>query len=1011
MNTARIGLLGVLLTTSLAAAQGVILPNPSFEDGTDRPAGWTLVGKPGAWLSEGAAEGKRAIAVTGDGAGDSYWRSEPIGLMPATVYRLTFRARSMDMQGGTPVTGPMFCNRDLGQIAQEWRTYESIFTTGDVVNSGQAMLRFGQWQVRGTILFDSIALRQAMPVYARRGEMALGEGERITGNDYAFEAPFSNESRNHSRALAGYTCTFNTDRWVLSAGTQVVYRHEVAGRQQASGQVRVSVNWYASGELAVEASADGKSWQSLGVMGKQAEQVFEIPAGMLPAERIWVRLEARPSRSGGDASLQVGGYGYKAVLAGQPLTFIGATRFLAVGATDKRLAVTIEDLGEALPGGKNILVAKVNNTSGQRIRAEPTVTVQREGAKATTKAPAVLEPGEMFLEMPYEIAGAGVSTIQYSLGAGIAFQAEASVRVAELYGTGYGQLLPGSGAQADLWWASSGWKISRTRPAPRAAGEAVMIRAAANEAEAAQVVIRPKRPMRNFTAKAESLAGPNGAVIGAGNVEILRARYVMVARPTDGTGAVASWPDPLPALSRPIDLDAEANQPLWVRVSVPKDARPGTYVGKIRLSAMGYSGEVAVKVEVYGFALPDRMTCQTAFGFSPGEVWRYQKLDKEADRRAVLEKYLASFSAHHISPYDPAPLDRIRVTWPDRKTLVPAVDFTAWDAAMKRAMEQYHFNSFMVDIPGMGGGSFHARVEPELLGYREGQAEYRTAFRNYCKAMESHLLEKGWLNEAYVYWFDEPDPKDYEFVMNGFRKLKEAAPGLKGMLTEQVEPGLVGGPTIWCPITPEYKHEAAEERRKAGERFWWYVCTGPKAPYCTLFLDHPATELRVWLWQTWQRQITGILVWQTNYWTSETAYTDPKRPQNPYEDPMSWTSGYGMPKGTKNPWGNGDGRFIYPPEAAADARSAEPVLDGPVESIRWEMLRDGIEDYEYLCILRGLLEQKGGKLTAEQRAASAALLEVPKEITKDMTTFTTDPGPIEARRDAVAKAIEQLSRL
>jgi hypothetical protein len=230
------------------------------------------------------------------------------------------------------------------------------------------------------------------------------------------------------------------------------------------------------------------------------------------------------------------------------------------------------------------------------------------------------------------------------------------------------------------------------------------------------------------------------------------------------------------------------------------------------------------------------------------------------------------------------------------------------------------------------------------------------------------------------------------------------------MLTEQVEPNLVGGPTLWCPVTPNYDHQRAEERRKHGEKFWWYVCCGPKAPYCTLFIDHPATELRVWLWQTWQRKIDGILVWQTNYWTSAAAYPDPNCPQNPYEDPMGWVSGYDAAKGARRPWGNGDGRFIYPPEAAADGRQKETVLDGPVDSIRWEMLRDGVEDYEYLAMLRRLLEARKDKLSVDERARYEGLLEVPKEITADMTTFTTDPAVIERRRDEVARAIERLGR-
>jgi hypothetical protein len=339
--------------------------------------------------------------------------------------------------------------------------------------------------------------------------------------------------------------------------------------------------------------------------------------------------------------------------------------------------------------------------------------------------------------------------------------------------------------------------------------------------------------------------------------------------------------------------------------------------------------------------------------------------------------------------------------------LIPAFDWTAWDAAMTRAIDQRQFNSFQLNIPGLGGGTFHERYEPSLLGFGEKTSQYKAAFNNYMGAVEKHLREKGWLDEAFAYWFDEPDPKDYEFVMNGFRKLKEAAPGLARMLTEQVEPGLIGGPNVWCPVSDQYQHEAAEARRKEGEKFWWYVCTGPKAPYCTLFIDHPATELRVWLWQTWQRKIEGILVWETSYWTSNTAYPD--EPQNPYEDPMGWVSGYGVPRGTKQAWGNGDGRFIYPPERAADGKPTAPVLEGPVDSIRWEMLRDGVEDYEYLAMLKKALAGKGAKLSAQERAEYEALLDVPASITKSVTSFTTDPAPVEQRRVEVARALVRLT--
>jgi len=580
----------------------------------------------------------------------------------------------------------------------------------------------------------------------------------------------------------------------------------------------------------------------------------------------------------------------------------------------------------------------------------------------------------------------------------------------------YGELLAESTEQVGLWWASSGWKISQDKALPETKGQAIVIRAARNEAEAAQLVIRPIISLRDFVARAKALTGPSGTIIPAENVEVLRVRYVNVTQATDKSSVPGLWPDPLPPFTGPIDLEAGKNNPLWVRVKVPRQVQAGIYRGSIVLTAQSYTAEVTLHVEVYDFVLPDRMTCTTAFGFSPQNVFRYQKLSEPQQKREVLEKYWANFSAHHISPYDPAPLDDFTVTWPkitdsiEPEQLKPVFDWAAWDRAIQRATDRYHFNSFRLHIPGLGGGSFHARYEPKLLGFKEDTPHYKAAFNAYCCELAEHLREKGWLDEAYVYWFDEPAPKDYEFVMNGFRKLKQAASDLNRMLTEQVEPKLLGGPNIWCPVSNNYKHEPAEERRQHGEKFWWYVCTGPKAPYCTLFIDHPGTELRIWLWQTWQRKIDGILVWQTNYWTSPAAYPDPQHPQNPYEDPMGWRSGYSTPKSEKRPWGNGDGRFVYPPEAAGDAHPAEPVLDGPVDSIRWEMLRDGIEDYEYLAILQRLLKDKKDRLTAQQQQKFAAMLEVPEVITKDMTTFTKDPALIEARRDQIACAIAELSR-
>ncbi len=737
-------------------------------------------------------------------------------------------------------------------------------------------------------------------------------------------------------------------------------------------------------------------------------------------------------------------------------------------------------------------------------------------------------------------------------------------------------LLSQSPADATLWWAlSSVAKIRPDQPPPAERGAAIQMRCARNEREAVQLVVRPARRIEDVRVTCSGLEPWEGAGMAPIEVEILEVMYLDIAQATDRASEKGLWPDPLIPITGPLSLDPDSNHCFWLRAYVPPNAPAGMYRGDVALRAKGIEARIPLELTVYDFALPDRMTCTTAFGFSAGNVFRYHGLKTESDKRLVLEKYWANLAAHHVSPYDPAPMDPIRAKWPDirpprtawdnwaglrivdnevrsgrgalliyddridanvtamyeplirippqglrvkcwYRTAVPGhrflvtlnhydanrqwmsgrnnditlrgsgqwqnidelltsfppgaefvrfharatvwtdggeevglvwlddisitdaetgqelvqggdferaprtepvapldqlhvqFDFSAWDRAMTQAIDRHHFNAFRAGIPGIGGGTFHEIAPPELLGFGEDTPEYPVLFDSYCRQFEAHLAAKGWDDEAFIYWFDEPSADQYPFVMNGFTKLKRSCPRLARMLTEQVEPGLLGGPDIWCSITDKYDHTRAEERRKHGEKFWWYVCTGPKAPYTGLFIDHAAPEMRIWLWQTFQRNIEGILVWETTYWTSGAAYPDAQRPQNPYADPMSWTSGYSTPAGDRRPWGNGDGRFIYPPLAAADACAAAPVLDGPVDSIRWEHLRDGIEDYEYLCILRRRLNDRRPALPEAAYQRLAGLLEVPGSITRSLTEFAGDGAPIEQHRDRVARAIQEL---
>ncbi|NOZ21098.1 MAG: DUF4091 domain-containing protein [Planctomycetes bacterium] len=338
------------------------------------------------------------------------------------------------------------------------------------------------------------------------------------------------------------------------------------------------------------------------------------------------------------------------------------------------------------------------------------------------------------------------------------------------------------------------------------------------------------------------------------------------------------------------------------------------------------------------------------------------------------------------------------------------IDFTKFDEAGKKYLDGLGFNVFKVPLYGFGGGTFHSCRPGRILNYDQGSPEYMKLFSHYCKTLVDHLVEKGWYDKHCVYWFDEPAPKDYPFVVEGMKCLKRAEPRLKRMLTEQPEPELLGHVDIWLPVLSAYDREKLWPRMARGEVVWWYICCGPKTPYPNNFIDHPAIEPRIWFWMTWREKVTGNHIWHVNYWNGRLVYPPPDL-QNPWEDPMSYVSGYGRPVGFVGYWGNGDGRSVYPPNRDPK-NDKKKYLCGPVNSIRWELLREGIEDYEYFYLLRQKIAalEKSGKHQALVKEAKA-LLDIPTGIIEDLTHYTKDPTKLEAHRGEVAHMIERVDRV
>jgi len=205
----------------------------------------------------------------------------------------------------------------------------------------------------------------------------------------------------------------------------------------------------------------------------------------------------------------------------------------------------------------------------------------------------------------------------------------------------------------------------------------------------------------------------------------------------------------------------------------------------------------------------------------------------------------------------------------------------------------------------------------------------------------------------------------------------------------------IGGGSKTYSLTEEMTHLIAQSQAK-GERFFWYDAAGPMLPYPNVQCEEPLIASRAVFWMTWKYGVTGFEYYCYSIWSHNLPGKDGKRwPEKPFS---SWG------------WGdtNGDGMLYY------------PGPDGAFSSVRFENIRDGIEDWESHLVLRDYKEAVEAAVKANPALAGRAegllrradaLLKVPEEVCKDLKTWTWEPNVLlKARRD-VGETIDALAEL
>lgn len=977
----------VLLLAPVAAGQNLV-SNSSFENGLGQPSSWALYAlssNEGKWENLGAS-GVRCVSVTGNGITcPRYWSTTPI-VQAGKPYVLRFTAAASNATGGICLSGFDAVGRYFPPLASEWLPYSYIMAMPNNVTN--PVLKLGQCQVNGTYLFDNVELWPVLPIHAEVEEKQLGDGESVVPGSYRFRSAFGGFTANYSRTLDEHTAIFSKDGWLLETNRHITYRHGLAGLAFTNGTVKLRFSQQ-SGEVIVEASTNKLNWQEAGRFTTPFPSnsiLAQLPADLLPATNLFIRLKA-------NGYFWMTGYDFDGGVPDNTTTATGQTWFLEQNVEDS--AVIPISIART-PGGVALKLqvrnpetneqrltfrALVSGSTGERETAQPLVTPMQSTNVISLALPFAGE-GQNSASVEVEDSVLGVIILQGNL----------RLSVSRFDDNSFGHVLPGP-SESPIWWCAGNHKVFRERSLPTATNDAVEISAARNEYEPFQLVLRPVTNLNNVTVSCSSLTyldAANVPPISSTNIEICLVDYVPVTEIYDNFGALGNYPDPLPPLTAPFNIPAHTNQPIWFTVYVPKNAPAGNYGATVTIISDRATNTVPVRLQVHDFTLSDVSHTRAAYGLDLNTYWH--GFPNHSQRLAIYELYMQNFARHRASPYfretSFSPL------WPNWSLVNGQFthSFADFDAYTGRWLDEFNFNNFkLMEIPLTLGG--HARFTPE----------YRKLLGKLMKPITAHLREKGWLQHAYSFWLDEPQPFQFPYFLEGMQALLEAAPELKRLVAVwEMNAALEGNADILVTLLSGRNFEAVFNRWGVGNAVgeetegWLCVAGWPLAPLPNNFVDHPsiAPRIRAWMWE--KCGVNGDLYWYVNYfWGSNSA------PRNPWLQPMTKVH-------TGHNLGNGDGTLVYP---AVKTPPATPVVSGPVNSYRWEILREGQEDREYFWLLRELMTKAERRLgqshpvVLEGRAARTAAL----ALVTSAAVYETNPDKLLAARRRLAGAIEALN--
>lgn len=417
-------------------------------------------------------------------------------------------------------------------------------------------------------------------------------------------------------------------------------------------------------------------------------------------------------------------------------------------------------------------------------------------------------------------------------------------------------------------------------------------------------------------------------------------RYVMTDEFAGGCGyrkpedfAASLSPDMLDDLPT-MDLVANAVRPVWVSVDIPRTAPAGTYNTKVKIFSKGKKlAQLNLQLKVVNRILPppSEWTYHLDMWQHPAAVARVNKVKVWSDEHFRLMKPIMKHLADagqkvitttlnkdpwNIQTYDPY---ADMIIWTKNADGSWAYDYSVFDRWVSLMLSlgiNDMINAYSI-IPwneeihykDASTGKF---VDVKATPGTQAFAEYWTPF---LKDFSRHLKEKGWLKITNIA-LDERAP---EQMAAAFSLIKKVAPelGVAYADNHKTYKKYPDSRDVSIAAGHPFSRQDLVERRKKGLNTTFYIYCGNDFPN-TFTFSQPA-EAAYQAWYAMANGFDGVLRWSYNSWV-----------KNPLRDSRFRS------------WPAGDTYIVYPQNRS---------------SIRFERLREGIQDYEKLRIIKQELKE------------------------------------------------------